>query len=144
MLILIGALLVGLGLVALVGYVLFVAPRSSVLVALLLIATSAHAQEARWLARPEITAVVLASMADVASTEGAIIHNAHVSEANPLMGDSQAQRFAVKIGGTVAMVSLLNYLGTHGHPRVARVLGWVDAGGLLMVTGQNLANAHKH
>ena len=114
--------------------------KTFVLTASLFMLTSAsiaHADD-HWLTRPETIATIASSIGDSVSTEWAINHNSNAMESNPIMGQSTAQRITVKIAGAAAILYLSNYLSTHGHSRVGKVLGWTNAAGLAYLAKSNV------
>jgi hypothetical protein len=104
---------------------------------MLTLASIAHADD-HWLRRPETIATIAGSIGDSVTTEWAINNNANATEGNPIMGQSTAQRIAVKIAGATAILYLSNYLSTHGHPRIGKVLGWTNAAGLAYIAKSNI------
>ncbi len=67
-------------------------------------------------------ALILGNALDLASTEVAL-HNPALREANPVMGQSSAQRVALKAGAVSAEVWLLKKLAPR-HPKIAAGLGY--------------------
>jgi hypothetical protein len=65
--------------------------------------------------------IIAANVADLVSTEIAV-QRANVAESNPIMGQSSAQRIAVKAAGTALQVWMVRKLEPR-HPKIAKGVG---------------------
>lgn len=58
-------------------------------------------------------------------------------ESNPLLGDFGAGAIAGKVGTAAAMALLMRYLAGHGHPTLAKSLGYGSGAALGAVAAHN-------
>jgi len=80
--------------------------------------------------------MVAGNAADLWTTKAAFDRGAQ--EANSIMAGLSIGQIAVAKGATTAgMVILMRFLETHGHPRVAKVIGYVDAGATFTAAAHN-------
>lgn len=107
--------------------------KAVLVVAILLVASSAHAADRR-----PLTALVAASVADGVSTELAIARVPGAYESNPLLSGSQLQREVSKAACTAGLVWGLAKLSQQ-HPRLASALAWTATGSLAIVAAHNAA-----
>lgn len=79
--------------------------------------------------------MVAGNVADLVTTQRALSRGG--IEANPILG-SRGSTITVRKAGLVAGVALgMRWLETHGHPRAARILGYVDGGAMLGLALRN-------
>lgn len=107
------------------------------IILVLLLAAPASAQSTG--VRLALGGLVVGNVLDIVSTEKAIA-SGHGREGNPLMGQSQTQRFAVKAATTITSVWLLKKIGK-SRPKTAQVIAWTLTGGLTYIASRNMAIA---
>jgi len=70
------------------------------------------------------TVFLVGAGADLTTTLLAL-QNPNLAEGNPLLAGGTPGLVGIKVGGTAAIALGMRHLTTHGHPRVAKVLGYV-------------------
>lgn len=100
-----------------------------VLVILLGCASSAsaqtHMQKPAWSA---YTVLVAGNVADLWTTQAALA-SGRGYEGNPALWKQGIGQIAIaKTGGVLVLVGAMRFLETHGHPKIARALGFIDGG----------------
>lgn len=85
-------------------------------------------------------AVMLAgNMADLWTTKVAL-DTGRAHEGNPALNHQGMGRItAVKVGGVSFFIFAMRVLETHGHPKAARLMGYIDGGAMFGVVAHNLA-----
>ena len=115
--------------------------RTMIIVALVLIALPAAAQEKKpvFADLAPYVAVVAGNAADVLSTNAAFQRGA--VEVNPITGFVGSSNIAPilieKVAVTVTIIAAMRYYASHGHPKAAKVIGYLDGAGMLAVSAHN-------
>lgn len=108
-------------------------------IAIAFYSTDACAQSSQ--PKAHLITLTAAHLADIVSTEISI-NSGRAREANPIAGNSRAQRIAVKSAGALVSVYLLHEIGIH-HPRIARVTSYAASGVLFGVAYHNYRVSQK-
>jgi len=89
-----------------------------------------------WQTAAPYVALVAANVADLWTTQAAFTRGAH--EANPVMAPLTFPRMILaKSATTAGLMLVMHALATHGHPRFAKVIGYLDAGAIGAVAISN-------
>lgn len=86
--------------------------------------------------------MIAGNVADLWTTKAAM-DTGRAHEGNPAwVRQDIGTLTAVKIGGVIAIAVIMLMLETHGHPRAAKILGYMDGGLTVGVSAHNWRVAH--